>query len=345
LANKVGPMKNSASHAERKLVAVSYAYDLLHVMEERGACSRAIIRDSGIPPVMIQGHDTRLSLGQFGRLVQACARHADAAGLGYAFGLNVKAPSHGLLGLAMLNCRTPREAAQIAVRFSRLRTGNIHLCLVEDGEVAALQVGGGEAVPALREFFSETVTLMLWRFAQELAGSAVAAEIWFEHAEPAYHRDWQHRLPPIRFNMPANQLRLPRACLDRALPMPNPLSTGAAVAQMEAQLDMTGSMPEMTAQLRRLLQASRQSLPALADVAAQLSISPSTLKRRLQQEGTSFQSLLDATRRQRALALLQEPALSTEQVGRRLGYSDVANFTRAFRKWTGMSPAAWRRRR
>lgn len=338
-------MKNFARPAGRGLVSVSYAYDLLHVMQERGASSEAIIRDSGIPPLLLRGHDTRLSLEQFRRLVQACAGHGDVAGLGYAFGLNVKPPSHGLLGLAMLNARTPREALQLAERFSRLRSGHLQLRLVEEGEVAALQVEGDEAIWALREFFYEALAGLLWRFTQSLASAPVNGELWFTHAEPAHHRHWRQQLPPVRFNMPSNQLRLPRALLDCPLPSANPLSTNAAVSQMEAQLELVCDAPDMTCRVQRLLQASREDMPALADVAALLNISPSTLKRRLQQEGASFQGLLDATRRQRALALLQEPALTIEQVGRRLGYSDVANFTRAFRKWTGVSPTEWRHRR
>lgn len=338
-------MTNLARPAGRTLVAVSYAYDLLHVMQERGASSDAIIRDSGIPPLLFRGHDTRLSLEQFRDLVQACARHGDVAGLGYAFGLNVKPPSHGLLGLAMLNARTPREAMQLAERFSRLRSGHLQLRLVEDGDMAALLVEGGEALRPLQEFFHEALAGVLWRFTQSLTGAPVSGELWFAHAEPAHHRHWRQHLPPARFNMPGNQLRLPRALLDCPLPTANPLSAGAAVAQMEAQLELVDDAPDMTCRVKRLLQAAREAMPALAEVAAQLSVSPSTLKRRLHQEGASFQSLLDGIRRQRALALLQEPALTIEQVGRRLGYSDVANFTRAFRKWTGVSPTEWRQRR
>lgn len=339
-------MNSFVRPARTALVSVSYAYDLLQVMATRGASVEAIIHDSGVPPLLLTGHDTRLSLEQFGQLVQACARHGDVAGLGYAFGLNVKPPSHGLLGLAMLNARTAREAMEMAVRFSRLRSGQLQLCLAEDGDMTALQVEGSEMVRLpLREFFHEALAGVLWRFAQSLALGPQPCEIWFTHAEPAHHRHWRAHLPAVRFGMPANQLRLPSVVLDAPLPSPNPVSAHAAVTQMEAQLELVGATSDMTCQVRRLLQASREALPALAEVAAQLSISPSTLKRRLQKEGASFQALLDATRRQRALALLQQPALTIEQVGRRLGYSDVANFTRAFRKWTGASPTEWRNTR
>ncbi|HET8729620.1 MAG TPA: AraC family transcriptional regulator ligand-binding domain-containing protein, partial [Moraxellaceae bacterium] len=124
-------MKKSTRSVERSLIAVSYAYDLLHVMEDRGASSEAIIRDSQIPSTLLKGHDARITAAQFASLVRACASHGDVAGLGYAFGLNVKLPSHGLLGLAMVNCRTPREAMQLGERFSPLRSGIVRLRVIE----------------------------------------------------------------------------------------------------------------------------------------------------------------------------------------------------------------------
>lgn len=329
---------------ERSRIAVSYAYDLLQVMEARGASSAAIIADSGVPATLLRGHDSRLTLGQFVALVNACARHGDASGLGYAFGLNVKAPSHGLLGLAVQNARTAREALQIAERYSPLRSTHVRLRLSEESAVAALQVDGTALFPELRRFFHECLAGVLVRSLRELTGGCAGAEIWFEHDEPPYHRDWHSQLPPVRFRMPGNQVRMPRALLDLPLPAPNPLSTRAAIYQMETQLDRV-EPPVTAAQVRSVLEGAGEELPGLVEVAAGLALSVSTLKRRLQLEGLSFQRVLDEVRRDRALVLLREPGLTVEQIARRLGYSDAANFTRAFRKWTGRRPTDWRQGR
>lgn len=338
-------MKKSTRNVERSLISVSYAYDLLHVMEDRGASSEAIVRDSGIPPALLKGHDARLAAGQFVNLVRACARHGNVDGLGYAFGLNVKPPSHGLLGLAMLNCRTPREAMALGERFSPLRVGLVRLRVVADGDITALQVDIAEPLPELQVFLHECMAGIMVRVAHALVGTPANSELWFAHDEPPYHRTWQPCLPPARFNMPATQLRVPTALLDQPLPHANPLSTRAAVHQMETQLDRVSAPTSLASQVQRLLGAARDPLPSLTEAAALLNVSPSTLKRRLQQEGTSFQLQLDDVRRARAMDLLREPGRTIEQVGRKLGYSDAANFTRAFRKWTGQSPTSWRNNR
>ncbi len=73
-------------------------------------------------------------------------------------------------------------------------------------------------------------------------------------------------------------------------------------------------------------------------MATALHVSPRTLKRQLAAEGVSFSALIEKERRERATILLASPALSIKMVAERLGYSNVANFSRAFERWTGKSP-------
>jgi len=73
-------------------------------------------------------------------------------------------------------------------------------------------------------------------------------------------------------------------------------------------------------------------------------MTPRTLIRRLKAQDTSYQRLLDEARLHCADALLADARLTVAEVAQRLGYSDPANFGRAFRNLTGMTPAAWRRR-
>lgn len=77
-------------------------------------------------------------------------------------------------------------------------------------------------------------------------------------------------------------------------------------------------------------------------MAARLHMSASTLKRRLQNEGFSFNMLLDEARHRDAVHLLDNTALRIEDIGARLGFQNTANFTRAFKQWSGITPSAWR---
>lgn len=102
---------------------------------------------------------------------------------------------------------------------------------------------------------------------------------------------------------------------------------------------------DVVGRVRAALSGERGQYPSLGAVSERLFMSTRTLKRRLQERGLSFQRLLDQTRHDEALRLLQNPLLSVEAIAPQLGYSSSANFTRAFRKWTGSPPGAFRQGR
>src|SRR5689334_1437079 len=78
------------------------------------------------------------------------------------------------------------------------------------------------------------------------------------------------------------------------------------------------------------------------DAAGVVGLSKRTLQRRLAQSGFKFSQLLDDMRFAHALILIEGPSIRLADVARCLGYSDAANFARAFRRWTGLSPSAYR---
>lgn len=168
-------------------------------------------------------------------------------------------------------------------------------------------------------------------------------EFCFDWPEPPYYSQFRERLPTVRWNQPHNQIRFPLALLDRAVLTADSSAVKQALQALERELAELGDAPEnVAAQVRAALQRGRDGYPALDTIAARLHMSGSTLKRRLQAGGTRFQALLDETRREDALRLLQNPGLDLQEIGRLLGFSDPACFTRAFRRWTGKTPSAWR---
>ena len=96
--------------------------------------------------------------------------------------------------------------------------------------------------------------------------------------------------------------------------------------------------------MRRVIETSHPFPPKLARVASTLFVSERTLKRRLQEEDASFQNLVDQVRLERAQDLLGTTGMNLSQIADALGYADAANFTRAFKRWTGLSPSHFRAR-
>ena len=103
-----------------------------------------------------------------------------------------------------------------------------------------------------------------------------------------------------------------------------------------------GEMPGYVKQLLRdLLPGGRATIEKVADCMA---FNLRTLQRRLAQEGTSFQQLLDETRQEMARSYLEDPSISMAQMSGLLGYSDPSGFSRAFNRWFDVSPLGWQKK-
>jgi len=113
-------------------------------------------------------------------------------------------------------------------------------------------------------------------------------------------------------------------------------------AQCEDALKQLTGDAGFDCRVRRVIETSYPFPPKLARAAATLFVSDRTLKRRLQEKNASFQNLVDQVRLERARELLTGTSMNLNQIADVLGYADAANFTRAFKRWTGVSPSHYR---
>lgn len=336
-------MRDFPLFADLPSIHVTYAVQLIQLVEDDGFTRDEIILGMSIPADMLIQPDGRITPLQFADLIDRCMQLSKDPGLGYRFGLEVKPSAHGLLGFAMMTCKNIREAVHIAERFMSLRTDLLKVRFFEDGDRGVFEFGAIGYLGDYRRFVIEVVTSAFIRVAQFLLGKiSDTTEIWVDYPEPDYYRRWQDRLPPIRFGMPSNQLRFPAAVLERPLSLSDPLSMKSTVAQLETELTLRGATDDIVLRTRAAMDCTQGDFPSLAILADRFNMSQSTLKRRLQSQGVTFQEVLDESRRSCAMTLLGNPSLSIDRIALTLGYADGANFTRAFKKWTGMTPAAWR---
>ena len=115
-------------------------------------------------------------------------------------------------------------------------------------------------------------------------------------------------------------------------------------------LDLAGRVPkdspDLLERVRRALAAELQrGDPSLDAIAARLRTSPRSLQRQLQQAGTTLAALHNELRADLAARYLAERSESISEVAFLLGFSEVSTFHRAFKRWTGQTPAAYRRGR
>jgi AraC-like DNA-binding protein len=235
---------------------------------------------------------------------------------------------------------TARHALELAVKFAPTRTNALRLSL-EVHDQAFLYMDELLDLGAARDTVLVALAVGIWRIGETLTGAQLGGRADFAFPEPSYLGE-QHGPLSVRFNQPRNCLVFDRAYLD--LPLTTAHASASQLAQEQCERALAElNQPQLINRVREAMLTARGEFQDLAGVAKTLGVSERTLKRKLQAEGAAFSEISDNVRCEHASALLRDPKLSIDEVAERTGYADTSNFSRAFRRWTGKTPAAFRK--
>ena len=252
----------------------------------------------------------------------------------------------GLWGAMLRSSETLASMLSRAQRNARLFFPFTRLLLEPRGtEVAALCLHPDPSPYGPRE---QVVCLFLGRFlawARALAGNKIApTRVTMRWAGPNHAFAFESFFGcPISFQAAEDVMYFEPAILNKPLPGRTPELSGLLEDLASASIRRLTSAPAITEQVRDAIcyglvngGASEHS------IAKGMGMTVRTLRRRLAEKELSFRQLLNECRRARAENLLLDGRLSIADISLSLGYSEAANFYRAFRRWTGVTPAQWR---
>jgi AraC-like DNA-binding protein len=299
---------------------------------------------SGLPVTVAELADpaTRVPVRVCEAIVARALELTHEPALAIYVGTQMRLSSHGFLGFAAMTAANVREAIELACRYASTRTSAIALALYVEGDTATVVIEERTPLGSLQSFVVLALVIGLWQLGQGLTGRELAGIGECAFPEPPFLRGVPNA-ERLRFGCAAHRLVFPASELELALVHSDPVAMKLAREQCERELAavVDAGLP---GRVKSVLLASDDGVPSLVLLAKRLRMSPRTLKRRLAEHGTTYTALRDDVRRQRALLLLENRALSVGDIATRLGYSELPNFTRAFRKWTGMTPNAYRER-
>lgn len=321
-----------------------HALHLAELIGRWGVTADELFAGLGIQKEALTDPAQRISIPVVEELVARARALTGEPGLGFYLGLQMRISSHGYLGFAAMASSTVGDALELACRFAPTRSTAVGLRLNVDRDRAALVIEERVPLGSAQDVILLCLLIGIRQIGDALTGRALEGFADVTFPEPEYARRFQGVTGArLRFGQPAHQLVFDASVLNLPLVMADPAALRLAREQCERELDALGYYGPFAARARALLHVEGGGFRSLDEVATLMHVSPRTLKRRLAAEGAVFSDLLDEQRRERAIVLLRSPDLSIESIAERVGYSDVANFTRAFRRWTGSTPAAFRR--
>ncbi|NQD80491.1 helix-turn-helix domain-containing protein, partial [Pseudomonas sp. CrR14] len=199
--------------------------------------------------------------------------------------------------------------------------------------------------PELATFNTEFCLASLKLICDDLLGRPLPLEgARFGHKAPRYQRQYTRDFScPVRFNAADNAIVFDSHWLDRRLPLADPVTHRDTLERCRQLNREFISHLALVSRVRQLLAAQLTVVPSLDDLARQLRCSSRTLRRQLQEVGTSYQTLLDELRFEQARLMLGQERLPIAHIAEALGYSETASFRHAFQRWSGTSPSRYRR--
>lgn len=300
-----------------------------------------LLAQAGISPGMLADPDERVPGGSMARIWELAVALTGDDCLGMHVAAAAPISSFEVHAYAILSSPTLRDAYPRACRYQRLINRATDLTFSEGPREGVLRHAlkrGGAVSRQPAEFLAAS-----WlRFGRLLTGTRwTPLRVFFAHDRPADTSEHDAMFgSPLQFTSGQTALHVPVTVLD----LPNPKADATLLALLDRHaatlLDRHPALTTTSARVRAwLVEAHSTGRPLARQAAKALAMSERTLHRRLRLEGTTFRALLDQFRHEKAVALLTSHRHSIADVAFLLGYSELSAFYRAFRRWTGRSPA------
>lgn len=306
---------------------------------------KALLEGTGLRPAQLSKPTANIRFYQEFRLIRNLQKICpDVPSLGFQVGQGYVFTTLAAVGFAVVSSANLRGAFDVVFRYSELNPSLIRIKIETSGDDLAIALLDDELPADVRQFAVERSVAVALTLAHQLLGRRIVPlALDFVASRPRTTAEYR-RVAGIapHFGASTNRLVIRKADADTPMLQANPVALHMAEDYCR-QLLKTPRRSGYSAQVLEMLCKQPRSVPSMADIATRLHLSVRNLHRRLADEGTRYQHLCDEARCAVAQELLAVPRMPIDQVAERVGYSEAAAFIRAFNRWTGMTPTAYRR--
>lgn len=321
---------------------------LRDALREQGVDVAGLLRMAGIEEARFDQHDAKLLPEEVEAFIATARRQTGRTDLGFETGRLIKMTSHDILGLGMLSCRNCDQVLRLVSRHYHLMTETATLSYRRTPTQGEAIYTPAMAMPLeTLHFYLEMLAMAHQNQIQLMLGPRVPAyDIYLSMPKPP-HIARYFALAPVRFHFDEGALPGVRVVMGAdLLGMPLPLSDPRLAKQIDERCSAMGQRPPQGDRgwgeyVMMMLRQAQGELVTLDDLAQRVHVSARTIDRHLKKENLNFRELSQMVRFERARELLSSEGATVTQVALNLGFSDAANFSRAFRRVVGVSPSEY----
>ncbi|MGO4525192.1 AraC family transcriptional regulator [Microvirga sp. 2MCAF35] len=324
-------------------IHLGVAKEIVPTLSAFGIDPDPVIRVAGLDPRLFEDGANIIPHAALGRLLTLCVARTHCPHFGLLVGQRATILSLGLVGRLMQHSETVGDALNALVS---------NLSIQNRGSVPSLTICGETALFTFSVYQPETESVdQITDGSLAVAANAIGAvcggewrpmEVLLPRAAPKDPEPFRrHFRAPVRFNQEVATLVFASGDLERKVVGADPLLRAVLEERINAMKDPSAST--FVDDIRRLLRTQLTSNRCSAEeIASLLTMHRRTLSRRLKGNGIRYRTLNNEIRFEIARQLLEDTKVPLAEIAAALGYSEASAFTRAFRRWSGQSPLAWR---
>lgn len=321
---------------------------MLDLLDQSGLDRDVVLAASGISERLVSDPQAEIS-GQQELAFQSAFVDATKhlPGFWVRTGLQYRLMAYGPFGLAVLVAPTVASALKLMDSFQDLTFSLMNYqARFIDGELTCLDADDSFIPAELRQFSIERSLGSVYRFLTDMwQRPARLQRVECALPRPAAWDQYAHLIPhTVIFDRPVTRWVFEKGAGNDHLPMANPLLERTYEHQCAAIIQNAQVKDDVAGRLVQLLVENQRGFPTAKEASAALAVSERTLHRRLESEKLSYGQVLDQVRGQRARMLLDGSQLPISHIAEMVGFAEISSFSRAFKRWTGLSPLRYRSR-
>ncbi|MCB1704426.1 MAG: AraC family transcriptional regulator [Halioglobus sp.] len=325
-------------------ILASAGRSLWRYLDANSIDADALFRQCGLDPALIREPRTRYPFRVLAKVFLEAARLTRNENIGLQLAQYYSPLDLNALGVTFLSSATLTEAIQRLQRYVSIVNTGLEVSVSEsDGKMHFLSAVPTAPDGAVRVMEDSRAALLISLCRLGLDQGIDPAEVAFTYPEPAATGDhFAVFRCPLKFAQPVSRISFKLADMQRPLSAANrdlALSSDQILETMLREF----ARPDIVSQVKRaIIEALPSGAPSEEAIARRVCVSGRTLQRKLAEEGTSYRTLLSEVRRDLAAKYIADKSMPLSEISYMLGFSDASSFSRAFKKWTGDPPAAFR---
>jgi len=320
---------------------------LTKLIQSSGYSATKALESANIPEHLLHDPKATISIQQEIAFTHELINTLKDDDIGFKAGQCYRLNAFGHIGLAAGSSDTVCDAIDFFLKYIRLAYTYFDIKFFKKGGNAILRFNDRLDLGSLRRFYLERDFSFAFLSTRDMFPRSIVGHkpktIHFDFVCPSSVDHYQKLYEcPVHFSMPFNEILFDERYLDLQLPLANSLTRELLEEQCKIQEVSLFGHESYEGKIRQIIQDMENEMPNLENIAKLHFVTGRTMRRKLKEQGVTFQQLLNEELSKKAQHYLSATNLTTEQISILLGYSESASFIHAFKRWTGKPPKAYR---